>query len=415
MKKPSSNAPSAPLPDPGRRRALRRGLGAGLGTWAAVGSGSWVLRPGWANAASGPIKIGIATDITGAIAYAGNSCWQTAQLVVEEINANGGIADRPVELHLEDTASNEAVAVRNVRRLIQRERVDIVLGGVASSMREAIKDPIVTRGRTLYVYPQLYEGRECTPFLFNTGPTPAQQCDKLIPWLMERGARRFCMPSANYVWPRLFNEYARRVIEDNGGEVAFEEYYPIDQIEYSATVSRIMNDEIDCVLNTVIPPGVGPFFKQLHTAGFLDGGGRLACAYYDENLLGVNRPEEMEGLATCLDYFQSLDDPFSREILEKYRTRFPDSPHRFTAGSAATGMWRGLKLYEQAVIATNGDTAREAVAEALDGASIAEGPGGGAAIVPGTGHCRMNMYIATARDGTYEVQERFEQLDPREC
>jgi ABC-type branched-subunit amino acid transport system substrate-binding protein len=343
------------------RRGFLKGLAPGLGAWVAAGAGSWVLRPRWAHAA-GPIKIGIATDITGAIAYGGNSCWQTAQLVAEEINAAGGIAGRPVQLHLEDTASNETAAVANVRRLIQRDRVDLVVGGITSSMRQAIKDPIVTRGRTLYIYPQLYEGEECTPFLFCTGPTPAQQCDEFIPWLIRQGSRRFCMPSANYVWPRLLNRYARRVIEANGGEVVFEEYYPIDQIEYSSTVARAMNERADCVFNTIIPPGVGPFLKQLHTAGFLARGGRLACVYYDENMLNMNRPEEMEGLATCLDFFQGVDDPFSRELVAKYNARFPNSPYRLVAGSAATGVWRGIRLYEQAVRQTNGDTAREAVA-----------------------------------------------------
>lgn len=394
-----------------RRGLTRRGLAA----WTALGAGSWVLRPGWANAQRGPIKVGIATDITGAIAYAGNSCWQTAQMLAEEVNAAGGIAGRPVQLHLEDTASNETTAVANVRRLIQRERVDVVFGGITSSMRQAIKDPIVTRGRTLYVYPQLYEGEECTPFLFNTGPTPAQQCDAFIPWLIRQGARRFCLPSANYVWPRLLNRYARRVIEANGGEVVFEEYYPIDQIEYSSTVSRINSERVDCVFNTVIPPGVGPFLKQLHTAGFLARGGRLACVYYDENMLNVNRPEEMEGLATCLDYLQAVDDPFSKELLARYNARWPGSTYRFVAGSAATGLWRGLKLYEKAVAETGGDTARQAVAQAYDKASIPNGPGGGAEMVPGKYHAKMNMYIAVAKAGNYQIVQRHEMVDPKEC
>jgi branched-chain amino acid transport system substrate-binding protein len=396
------------------RRDFLKGLAAGVGRWAATGAGGWVLRPRWAHAA-GPIKVGIATDITGAIGYAGNSCWQTAQLAVEEINAGGGILGRPIELHLEDTASNETAAVANVRKLIQRERVDVVLGGVTSSMRQAIKDPIVTRGRTLYIYPQLYEGQECTPNLFCTGPTPAQQCDEFIPWLVKQGCKRFCMPSANYVWPQLLNKYARKVIESNGGEVVFEEYYPIDQIEYSSTVSQIMNGRVDCVFNTVIPPGVGPFFRQLYSAGFLARGGKLSCVYYDENLLNVNRPEEMEGLATCLDFFQAVEDSFSKELLAKYDARWQGSQYRLVAGSAATGMWRGIKLYEQAVIATGGELDREAVSRTLDTAKIDQGPGGGAEMVPGKRHCRMNMYIAVAKNGAYEVVSKSDMVDPKEC
>src|SRR5215475_13700987 len=168
----------------------------------AIGAGSWVLQPPWANAAAAPIKVGIATDLTGAIAYAGNANANTARMVVKDINDAGGILGRPIALFIADTASNESVAVANVRRLIQRDQVDVVLGGITSSMRNAIKDVIVTRGKTLYIYPEQYEGKECTPYLFCTGPTPAQQCDQIIPWLIKNGGKRFALPSANYIWPR---------------------------------------------------------------------------------------------------------------------------------------------------------------------------------------------------------------------
>lgn len=399
------------------RGISRRGFLGGSVTAAgalAIGAGNWVLPAKWAHA-KGPIKIGIATDITGALGYAGNADWNTAQMVVKQINDAGGILGRPVELYLEDTASNETVAVGNVRKLIQQNQVDVVVGGVTSSMRQAIKDPIVRRGKTLYIYPQLYEGEECTPYLFNTGPTPAQQCDRLIPWLIDKGSKRFALTSANYVWPHLLNKYARKKIEESGGEVVFEEYYPLDQIEYSATVSKVMNEKVDCVFNTIIPPGVGPFFKQLYEAGFQKNGGRLSCVYYDENLLNVNKAEEMEGLASCLDFFQDIDDPFSQQILKDYRAMFPDTPYQFTAGSAATGTWRGLKLYEQAVIATNGDVSRDAVNEAMQTAKIDQGPGGPAEVVPNKWHCKMNMYIAVATNGKYDVVEKFDMVDPAEC
>ena len=212
--------------------------------------------------------------------------WQVAQFTVEEINKAGGINGQPIELYLEDTASDPKVAVGNVRRLIQEHKVDVVLGGITSAMRQAIKDPIVNRGRTLYIYPQLYEGQECTKDLFCTGPTPAQQCDKLIPYLIKTvGKKRFAMPSANYVWPQLLNKYARKVIEANGGEVVFEEYYPLDQPEYSATINKIKDGKVDCVFNTVIPPGLQSFIKQLYESDFQKNGGALCCVYFDENIL----------------------------------------------------------------------------------------------------------------------------------
>ena len=380
----------------------------------ATGVGSWVFPAKWSHAA-GPIKVGIATDLTGPISFGGIPCSRIAKLAIDQINAGGGVLGRPLEMYLEDTASNEQIAVGVVRKLVQRNRVDVVLGGITSSMRNAIKDVIVGRGRTLYIYPQLYEGRESTPNLFCTGPTPAQQCDDLIPWLIANGGKRFAFPSANYVWPHVLNEYARKSVEDNGGEVVLEEYYPLDQVEYGATVKRIMDEKIDVVFNTVIPPGLGPFIKQLYEAGFLKRGGRLSCVYYDENALNFNAAEEMEGLASCLDYFQNIEDPFSAELQAAYQKRHAHKDKvLFTAGSGSTGMYRGVKLWEAAVKEA-GAVDRDSVAAALDHAKIANGPGGPSNIVPGTYHAQMNMYIAVAKGGKYEIIAKADQVHPKEC
>jgi len=396
-----------------RRRLLQSAAWSGGAI--ATGIGSWVIQPKWASAA-GPIKVGIATDLTGPTAFSGKTNANVAKMVVKDINNAGGILSRPIQLSIADTASNESVAVANVRKLIQRDKVDIVLGGITSSMRNAIKDVIVARGKTLYIYPQQYEGRECTPYIFCTGPTPAQQCDELIPWLMKNGGKRFALPSANYIWPHITNEYVRKVIEKNGGEVIFEEYYPLDQVEYSATVNKIMTNNVDVVFNTVIPPGVGPFFKQLYEAGFGKRGGRLSCIYYDENTLKINPAYEIERLASCLDYFRAVtkDDPVSARIQAEYDKQFPGNV-LFAAGSAATGMYRGLKLWEVAVKEA-GKLDRDAVAGALDHAKIAEGPGGPAEMVPGQRHCRMKMYTAVAKEGNYQIVGRSEGLvDPKAC
>ena len=402
-----------------RRRFLTGSSALAASGWVAGVAGGWLLKPDFAHAA-GPIKMGIATDITGAIAPSGNANWQVAQFAVEQINKGGGILGQPIELYLEDTASDPKIAVGNVRKLIQDRKVDVILGGITSAMRQAIKDPIVNRGKTLYIYPQLYEGQECTPFLFNTGPTPAQQCDELIPYLIKTlGKKRFAMPSANYVWPQLLNKYARKVIEANDGTVVFEEYYPLDQAEYSATIAKIRDGKVDCVFNTVIPPGLQPFVKQLYESGFQKNGGVASCVYYDENLLNYHPANEMEGLVSCLDYFQAVDDPFSKQMQQDYSKKFPNTKYLFTAGSASTGMYRGIKFYEAGVKATNGDLKREAVAAAIDKAKLANGPGGGADMVPGKMHCKMNMYIAVCKaDGgktRYDIVKKSSMVDPKEC
>ena len=78
------------------------------------------------------------------------------------------------------------VAEAKARKLVQQDQVDVIFGGIYSSTRQAIKGPAVVEGRKLYIYPEQYEGEECHPLIFCTGPVPAQQVDSMIPWLMQK-------------------------------------------------------------------------------------------------------------------------------------------------------------------------------------------------------------------------------------
>ena len=109
----------------------------------------------------------------------------------------------------------------------------MIFGGIYSSTRQAIKGPAVVKGRTLYIYPEQYEGQECDPLIFCTGPVPAQQVDPFIPWLMQQtGAKKFYLPSADYIWPRVMNKKVREVVTANGGSIVGEEYFPLDHADY---------------------------------------------------------------------------------------------------------------------------------------------------------------------------------------
>jgi ABC-type branched-subunit amino acid transport system substrate-binding protein len=365
----------------------------------------------------GAIRIGVGTDLTGAYSYAGHACANVARMVVRQINDRGGLLGRSIELFIEDTASNDTIAVGSVRKLIQRDKVDLVIGGVTSSMRNAIKDEIISRGKTLYIYPQLYEGKECTPYLFCTGPTPAQQCDELIPWLIKNCGKRFALPGSNYVWPRTLNAYARSLIQAYGGEVVLEEYYSLEKIDFSSTVSRIIASKTDVVFATTIPPGVGILHKQLYSAGFLKNGGRLSCVHFDESCLVFNQPAVIEGLVSCLDYFRGVSklDFGSARIQADYDQIYPCGNVLFSASSAATGVYRGLKLWEVAVREA-GKIDRESVAAALDHAKIEDGPGGPSEMLPGQRHCKMKMYTAVANRGKFDiVAQSSGMLDPKAC
>ena len=365
------------------------------------------------TAAGRPIKVGVIADQTGPLSFMGIADANVGKMVIDEINAGGGLLGQQIELYLEDSETTDSAAEACATKLVQQDHVDVIFGGIFSSTRQAIKGAAVAEGRTLYVYPEQYEGQECDPLIFCTGPVPAQQVDPLIPWLMEQtGAKKFALPSADYIWPRILNEKVRRIVTAGGGEIVEEDYYPLDHMDYGETVDKIMSSGAEVVFNTIVPPGVVPFFEQLHDAGFTKGGGHLVCTYFDETCLNLVPPEQVEGLYSCLDYYQDADDPFSKELLERYNNLYPGDA-MFTAGGACSGMFRGLRLWEAAVREA-GSLDQQAVVETLDHAKIAVGPGGPAEMVPGQHHVRMNMYIAQVRDGAFTTVKSLGVVDPDE-
>jgi ABC-type branched-subunit amino acid transport system substrate-binding protein len=359
------------------------------------------------------IKIGVIADQTGDLSIMGAAQANVATLVVDEINATGGLLGHRVELLIEDSATDDDQAAASATKLVQDDGVDVLLGGIFSSTRQAIKSRAVVEGGTLYIYPEQYEGQEYHPLLFCTGAVPAQQVEPLIPWVMQQtGARTFYLPSADYIWPQVMNRKVHETASANGGEIVGEEYFPIDHADWGETVARINASGAEVVFNTTVPPGCFPFLEALYESGFTENGGRIVTTYFDENLVAALPNEHVEGLYGCIDYYQSLRDPFSQELLDRYNTRFPDGPH-FSAGSGCTGIYRGLKLWEAAVTEA-GSLDQAAVVAGLDHAKIAEGPGGPAEMVPGQHHVRMNMYIAQVRNGTLDVVESLGAIDPNE-
>src|ERR1043165_6979516 len=100
-----------------------------------------------------PIKVGVIADQTGPLSFIGIANANVAKMVIDDINARGGLLGRPVELFIEDSATEDNVAAAAAAKLVDNE-VDVVLGGIYSSTRQAIKGPVVEQGKKLYIYPE---------------------------------------------------------------------------------------------------------------------------------------------------------------------------------------------------------------------------------------------------------------------
>jgi len=150
-------------------------------------TGTLVLATG-AAFAEDPIKLGVLEDQSGDFAAATIGKVHAIQLAAEEINKAGGISGRPIELVTYDTQSDNTRYQEFMRRVLQRDKVDVVFAGFSSASREAYR-PIVDQFNGFAFYNNQYEGGVCDGHMIVTGAVPEQQFSTLIPYMMENTAR----------------------------------------------------------------------------------------------------------------------------------------------------------------------------------------------------------------------------------
>jgi len=125
-----------------------------------------------AEAQQPPIKVGLLEDVSGDIALMGKPKLNGSLLAVEEINNAGGIMGRKIELIHLDPQMDNARYQEFARRLLQRDKVDVLIGGITSASREAIR-PIVNRTDVPYFYTNQYEAACATPAPSASAPCPS--------------------------------------------------------------------------------------------------------------------------------------------------------------------------------------------------------------------------------------------------
>ena len=168
-----------------------------------------------AEAQQPPIKVGLLEDVSGDIALMGKPKLNGSLLAVEEINNAGGIMGRQIELIHLDPQMDNARYQEFARRLLQRDKVDVLIGGITSASREAIR-PIVNRTDKPYFYTNQYEGGVCDANIISIGAVPEQQFSTLIPWMIEKFGKKVYTIAADYNFGQISAEWTRDLIEEAG-------------------------------------------------------------------------------------------------------------------------------------------------------------------------------------------------------
>ena len=148
-----------------------------------------------------PIKVGAVLPFSGGVELYGRQAKLGLDLAAKEINADGGILGRPVEIIYEDDKTNPDAAVSATRKLIERDHVLAVIGPITSRNLNAIK-PEIERAKTPLLYATNYEGGACSRYIFVFSTVPNQELAQLLPYMNETFGNTYYLLGANRAWPR---------------------------------------------------------------------------------------------------------------------------------------------------------------------------------------------------------------------
>lgn len=357
--------------------------------------------------AADPIKIGIPVGLSGANSVVAPSVVQSAELAVDEINAKGGILGRKVVLEVADDGSGAAGAQKAFDSLIFQKKVDVLISMETSAARNAGL-PIVTRGKTPFIYTSFYEGRSCNKYLYVNAWVPDQQVAPIVDYFMKKySAKTYFLIGSDYAFGRGMLEFTKGYITSKGGKVLGEEYLPMDGTDWTPIISKLKAAKPDALITSTAggAPNV-TLTKQLRAAGVTIPYGNLAV---DEGTAKSMGPDA-EGIYISGSYFTNIASPKNKEFLAAMAKKF--GANLKTPNDLSVPQYEGVYAYKLAVEKA-GSTEADKVIPALAEVSF-EGPRG-VIRMSKQRHAPLTMYLGKVKaDGGIEVLETFKDVDPGE-
>lgn len=356
----------------------------------------------------GPIKVGSILDETGPLNIYGSAMADATELAIQDINESGGVLGRQLELVSYDAQSDNAKYTQYANQAAQRDQVAVLMGGITSASREAIR-PVADRTDTLYFYNEQYEGGVCDKNTFNTGVVPSQQLAALIPYAVENFGPKLYVVAADYNYGQISAEWVERYAEEAGGEVVKTEFIPLESSEFGSVINGLQSAKPDAVISLLVGGNHIAFYRQFASAG-LDESMQIASPTFGLGNEQVVLSNEAEGITVAFPYFQEIDSEANSEFLEKWRQEYGDDYPYVT--DSAVAVWNGWHLWAEAANAA-GSLEREAVIEELESGVSFDGPGGTVTIDGPSHHLTQNIAIAEGNgEKGFEVISSEESVAP---
>ncbi|KQT19016.1 MULTISPECIES: ABC transporter substrate-binding protein [Bradyrhizobium] len=304
------------------------------------------------------IKLGVIVTLSGPAAALGQQVRDGFALAVKDLgNKMGG---RDVEVVVVDDELKPDAAVTKVKGLLEREKVDFVVGPIFSNILQAIHRPI-TESKTFLISPNAgpstFAGKDCNPFFYVTSYQNDQVHEILGKVAQDRGYKRMYLMVPNY---QAGKDSVAGFKLDYKGEIVEESYMPLNTLDFQPELSKISSQKPDALF-TFMPGGLGVnLVKQYRQAGLADSIPVLSAFTVDESTLPAQQDAAV-GMFGGANWAPNLDNPQNKKFVAAYEAAYNSVPGTYAFQAYDTAM-----LIDSAVRAVKGDLSnKDAVRAAI--------------------------------------------------
>ncbi|PCH79803.1 MAG: urea ABC transporter [Hyphomicrobiales bacterium] len=353
------------------------------------------------------IKLGSILDTSGIFDAYGKPMDMALRLAVSQINADGGLLGKQVEVISYDTQSDMALYSQYGQQLTRVDKVDVVHGGILSASREAIRQTM-RKTKTLYFYNVLYEGGVCDRNIFINGVTPAQQVEALVPYAMSKSGMNVYILAADYNYGQITAKWIQKFVADNGGQTVGVDFFPLDVSDFGSTITKIQTVGPDLIIAPLVGGAHLSFFRQWAAAGMKD---KIPLA---STTLGVGNEHKVltaaegNGIMVAYNYSQELNTPENSAFLKSWSDANDgdQSMHEI-----AVSNYQGVLTWAEGVRKA-GSLDRDKIIAALETGISIMGPGGKVSVDPLTHHAILDVHLMEIQDQKMKVIKTLPQRQP---
>jgi branched-chain amino acid transport system substrate-binding protein len=326
-------------------------------------------------------KIGAIFASTGGASTLGLPEKNTAEMLVEQVNAAGGINGKPVKLVFYDTGGDATKAVTATKKLIKKDQVDVIIGPTTSGNSMAIIDiveeakvPLISCAASVRIVVPV------KPYVFKTPQTDVMAVEQIYTKLQADGIKRIAILTASGGFGDSGRKQLQNLASNYGLSVIADERFGDKDTDMSAQLTKIKGTDAQALISWGIGPAPIQIAKNRKQLG-------ITIPLYNSH--GVASPRFISGAAGAAEgtflpagkliiVDQLADNDPQKSVLSKYKM---DYESKFGAGTINTfgghaydAFMIAVKAIENA--AKNGKVSRDSIRDEIEKIQGFVGTGG---------------------------------------